>query len=263
MQTDVVAAPISKGALWAGWIMTALPALLSVVDAVGKLSKQEVVVRETVKLGYGESVIVPLGIVLLLSVAVHLIPPTAMLGAILVTAYLGGAVATHVRVGNPWATHILFPVYFGVLIWGGLYLREQRVSALVLSGAQTSGSKGMRWGGWIASALPVLMLLMSAGMKFAKGPEVMEGMAKFGYPESTILGIGIAEVACTVLYVIPRTSVFGAILLTGYLGGATATHVRVGDPAFISAVITGVLVWLGLYLRDPRVRALVPLRRGE
>jgi hypothetical protein len=111
--------------------------------------------------------------------------------------------------------------------------------------------------------LPVLMLLMSAGMKFAKGPEVMEGMAKFGYPESTILGIGIAEVACTVLYVIPRTSVFGAILLTGYLGGATATHVRVGDPAFISAVITGVLVWLGLYLRDPRVRALVPLRRGE
>jgi hypothetical protein len=124
-------------------------------------------------------------------------------------------------------------------------------------------SKGAFWAGWVMTALPALMLLMSAGMKFAKGPKVMEGMAKFGYPESTILGIGIAELACTVLYVIPRTSVFGAILLTGYLGGATATHVRVGDPAFISAVITGVLVWLGLYLRDPRVRALVPLRKGE
>jgi Mn2+/Fe2+ NRAMP family transporter len=72
--------------------------------------------------------------------------------------------------------------------------------------------------------------------------------------------IGILEIACTVIYVIPRTSVLGAILLTGYLGGATATHVRIGDPSFFGPVIFGVLVWLGLWLRDARLRALLPLR---
>lgn len=263
MQTDAVAAPISKGTLWAGWIMTALPALFLLADGGAKLAKPEPVVQGTLQLGYSESVIVPLGIVLLISVAVHLIPQTAMLGAILLTGYLGGAVATHVRVGNPWATHILFPVYFGVLIWGGLYLREQRVSVVVRTGAQTAGSsKAMTVAGWIVTALPVLILLMSAWMSFRGGQEVQDGMKQFGYPESVILGLGVTQLVCALLYATPRTSVLGAILLTGYLGGAVATHVRVGDVFFI-AIAVGVLVWLGLYLRDPRVRALVPLRRGE
>lgn len=125
--------------------------------------------------------------------------------------------------------------------------------------SETQVSNKMLWAGRILSALPVLMLLMSAGMKFTKGPEVMEGMAKFGYAESVVIPLGIVELACTILYVIPQTSVLGAILLTGYLGGATATHVRVGD-VFIAPVIAGVLVWAGLYLRDPRLRALIPLR---
>ncbi len=262
MQTEAVAAPISKGALWAGWIMTALPALFLLADGGAKLAKPEPVVQGTLQLGYSESVIVPLGIVLLLSVAVHLIPQTAMLGAILLTGYLGGAVASHVRLEHPWATHILFPVYVAVLIWGGLYLRDQRVSALVLSGAQTSGSKKMVWAGWIVTAVPVLILLMSAGMSFTGGQEVQAGMKQFGYPESVIFGLGMTQLVCALLYAIPQTSLWGAILLTGYLGGAVATHVRVGDVFFI-AIAVGVLVWLGLYLRDPRVRALVPLRRGE
>ena len=126
----------------------------------------------------------------------------------------------------------------------------------------TAVSKGRLWAGRIASALPVLMLLMSAGMKFTKGPQVMEGMAKFGYAESVVIPLGIVELACTILYVIPQTSILGAILLTGYLGGATATHVRIGDVAFISPVIAGVLVWAGLYLRDPRLHALIPLRKS-
>ena len=125
----------------------------------------------------------------------------------------------------------------------------------------TAVSKGRLWAGRIASALPVLMLLVSAGMKFTGGPDVMQGMAKFGYPESLVIPLGITELACTILYLIPQTSVLGAILLTGYLGGATATHVRVGD-LFIAPVITGVLVWAGLYLRDPRLHALVPLRKS-
>ena len=88
---------------------------------------------------------------------------------------------------------------------------------------------------------------------------VVEGFVHLGYPESLALAIGIVELACTVLYVIPQTAVLGAIVLTGYLGGATASHVRIGEP-FHLAVLLGVLMWGGLYLRDERVRALIPLR---
>jgi hypothetical protein len=261
MQLDAAAVPASKKISWAGWILTGLPTLFLLVDGGAKLAKPEPVVQGTLQLGYPESVIVPLGIVLLLSVAVHLIPQTAMLGAILLTGYLGGAVATHVRVGSPWATHILFPVYFGVLIWGGLYLRDPQVSAVVKRGAQADGSKKMVVGGWIVTALPVLILLMSAWMSFRGGQEVQDGMKQFGYPESIVFGLGVTQVACALLYAIPQTAIWGAILLTGYLGGATATHVRVSDP-FVLPIVVGVLVWLGLYLRDPRVRALVPLRKS-
>ena len=121
-------------------------------------------------------------------------------------------------------------------------------------------SKKMLWAGRILSALPVLMLLFSGVMKLVKPAAVLEGFVGLGYPESLTVGVGIVEIACAVLYVIPRTSVLGAILLTGYLGGATATHVRIGEPIFIPIVL-GVLVWGGLYLRDERLRALLPLRQ--
>jgi DoxX-like family len=121
-------------------------------------------------------------------------------------------------------------------------------------------AKTALWTGRVISTLPVLMLLMSAVMKFIKPPPVVEGFAHLGLSESLALGLGILEMLCTVLYVIPRTAVLGAILLTGYLGGATVTHLRVGDP-FIMPAILGVFVWGGLFLRDPRLRALIPLRR--
>jgi hypothetical protein len=88
----------------------------------------------------------------------------------------------------------------------------------------------------------------------------MPGFLHYGYPERLLLPICIVEIVCAVLYAIPRTSVLGAILLTGYFGGATATHVRVGDPVFFVPVFLGVLVWGGLYLRDGRLRGLIPLR---
>jgi uncharacterized membrane protein YphA (DoxX/SURF4 family) len=125
----------------------------------------------------------------------------------------------------------------------------------------TQISKKVLWAGRIISALPVLMLLFSAIGKLAKPAAVIEGMTRLGYPERLALPIGILELTCTVLYIIPRTAVLGAILLAAYLGGATATHVRVGDPSFFTPAILGVLVWGGLYLRDPRIRALIPLRR--
>ena len=121
-------------------------------------------------------------------------------------------------------------------------------------------SKKMLWAGRILSGLPVLMLLFSGVMKLVKPAAVVEGFVQLGYPESLTVGVGIVELACAALYVIPRTSVLGAILLTGYLGGATATHVRIGEPFFIPIVL-GVLVWGGLYLRDERLRALLPLRQ--
>ena len=121
-------------------------------------------------------------------------------------------------------------------------------------------SRKALWIGRIMSALPVLMLLFSAAMKFAKPPQVLEGFTHMGYPESLALGLGILELACTILYVIPRTSVLGAILVTGYLGGAIATHVRIGEQ-FVMPIVLGVFVWGGLFLRDPRLRSLIPLRR--
>ena len=91
-----------------------------------------------------------------------------------------------------------------------------------------------------------------------KPPDVVETFTKLGWNESIALTLAIVELGCTLIYVIPRTAVLGAILLTGYLGGAVATHVRIGDP-FIAPIIIGVLVWGGLWLRDARLRALAPM----
>ena len=121
-------------------------------------------------------------------------------------------------------------------------------------------SRTMLWAGRIISALPVLLLVFSAVMKLLKPAPVVQGFARYGYPESQILLIGILELSCSIIYAIPRTSVLGAILLTGYLGGATATNVRVGDPSFYATVTLGIFVWLRLYLRDARLHALLPLR---
>ena len=129
------------------------------------------------------------------------------------------------------------------------------------SGTQTAPLSQKRlWAGRITSALPALFLLIDGVMKLVKPASVVEATVRLGYPESVILGLGIVLVACTVVYLIPRTSILGAILLTGYLGGAVATHVRVGDGLFpiFFPVILGVLVWLGLFLRDDRRRTLLP-----
>lgn len=120
----------------------------------------------------------------------------------------------------------------------------------------------MTWTGRVLSALPVLMLLMSAGMKLSQGEEMVKGFVEhFGYPLSSLVVIGVVEIVCTLLYAIPQTAVLGAILLTGYLGGAIATHVRVSETEFVNALVIGIVLWAGLFLRDARVRALLPLRR--
>ena len=130
MPSDMPAALVSKGALWAGRIMSAVPSLFLLVDGAMKLAKPEIVVKTTVELGYAETVILPLGVVLLVCTILYLIPRTAVLGAILLTGYLGGAVATHVR-AKQGPFEILFPVVFGALLWGGLVFRDGRLRALL------------------------------------------------------------------------------------------------------------------------------------
>lgn len=122
---------ISTAQLWTGRILSGLCTLFLIVDAVGKVARLQPVIDGTVQLGYPESVIVPLGLVLLVCTVLYAVPMTSVLGAILVTGYLGGAVATHVRVGNPLMTHTLFPVWLGILLWAGLWFRDDRLRALI------------------------------------------------------------------------------------------------------------------------------------
>lgn len=125
-------------------------------------------------------------------------------------------------------------------------------------------SPGRLWAGRIAGGLAILFLLFDTIIKVLRLPAAVEGTVRLGYPESAVLGIGIIELVCLVAYVIPRTSILGAILLTGYLGGAVATHVRIGSPLLshtLFPIYVGLLVWGALVLRDDRLRTLLPLQR--
>jgi hypothetical protein len=130
-ESDTQVIRISRKTLWAGRIISALPALFLLVDGIMKLVKPEPVVKATIELGYPESVIMALGMILLVGVILYMVPRTAVLGAILLTGYFGGAIAAQVRVGNPLFSHVLFLVYLAVLIWGGLFLRDPRLHALI------------------------------------------------------------------------------------------------------------------------------------
>jgi hypothetical protein len=120
------------------------------------------------------------------------------------------------------------------------------------------------WAGWIMSGLSIAFLLMDSTMKLLALPIVLESGAPLGFAGADMArGLGAVLLGCTLLYVVPRTSVIGALLLTGYLGGAVATHVRVGSPLFshvLFGVYLGVLLWGGLYLRVAELRKLIPLR---
>jgi len=125
----------------------------------------------------------------------------------------------------------------------------------------TQPSRGMLWTGRVVSALPVLLMLPGIFMGVTHNPQALEGMKTFGYQESALVLVAALEALFIVLYVIPQTAVLGAIVMTGYFGGAIATHVRIYDPKWPIPLVCGSIVWLGLYLRDPRLHALVPIRK--
>jgi DoxX-like family len=124
-------------------------------------------------------------------------------------------------------------------------------------------SKGMLWTGRVLSGLMALFFVLDGVGHLMKPAPVVEAFARLGYPLSASVGIGLLALICTAIYVTPRTSVLGSILLTGYMGGAVSTHVRAGSTLFetIFPVILGVLVWVGIYVRDAQLRQLIPVRR--
>lgn len=130
------------------------------------------------------------------------------------------------------------------------------------SGVQAgSESRKTIWIGRIVSWIPALLVLMGAVMKLLMLQTVVEGMSQHGLAGHLIVPIGVIEVICAIVYLVPRTAVLGAILMTGLFGGATLANVRVGDPTYLMTLILGVMVWAGIYLRDRRLRELIPLRR--
>ena len=137
---------------------------------------------------------------------------------------------------------------------------ERNVATMRTDGEAASPSKAAVWTGWVISGLIVALLLFSAVMKFVQPAGTAEGFEHLGWPLKLAVALGVLEAAVTILYAIPQTAVLGAILVTGYLGGAIATHVRIGE-GFVTQAIVGVLVWVALYLRDPRLRPLAPWRR--
>ena len=120
-------------------------------------------------------------------------------------------------------------------------------------------SKAAKWTGWVLTVLPALMFMLGPVMLLTNRAEMVKDMGNYGYAERYVVPLVIVQVICAVLYVIPQTAVLGAVLMTGWLGGAVSTHVRAGE-AWLFPVLFGVVVWLGLFLRDRRVRALLPLR---
>lgn len=125
----------------------------------------------------------------------------------------------------------------------------------------SSVSKAALWTGRVMSVLPVLLILFGSVMKLMKTAAVVQAFADSGLPERLIIPVGVIELACVVVYLIPRTAVLGAILMTGLLGGATLTELRIAHPTYPLPVFLGMLAWGGLYLRDVRLRQLIPLRK--
>jgi len=130
----------SRSALWTGRVLSGIAVAFLTMDAVMKLAHVPEAIKGTAELGYSASVVFPLGLLELFCLAVYLVPRTAVVGAVLWTGHLGGAIATHVRVGNPLLSHTLFPIYVAVLLWGGLYLRDSRVKNLISASLERRSS---------------------------------------------------------------------------------------------------------------------------
>ncbi len=252
-----------KAARYTAYTLTTLFALFMLMDAAIKFSHAAPVVEANNHLEFPLSLTPFIGVLALVLLALSLIPTTSILGAVLFTAYFGGAIALHLRVDHPLFSHTLFPIYIALLVWGGLWLRDadlRKVFPLTTGSPTPPASRKLLWTGYILSALGALFMLFTAVMKFTYVPPA--GSPPPAFPLHHIHHLAYIEIACTILYLIPSTSVLGAVLLAGYLGGATCITLRAGESLVASLVpaVICVILWAGLWLRDLRVRELIPLR---
>jgi hypothetical protein len=262
MTVDIQTTP-SKARLYTGYTLTMLAILFFLVDACIKFTTSPHVIEAQTQLGFPMRLTPGIGVLALICIALYALPITSVLGALLLTGYLGGAIALQLRVDNPLFSHILFPVYIALFIWGGIWLRDhslREIFPITPRSASPVASKKLHWTGYTLTALSALFILFSAVMKFIYVPPA--GSPPPTFPMHHVHHLAYLEIGCTILYLIPGTSFLGAVLLTGYLGGATAINLRDGHPMAVVLVPTliGVFVWAGLWLRDARVRELFPLR---
>lgn len=136
------------------------------------------------------------------------------------------------------------------------------MSAVDVEVRKTSTKRWVLWAGWVLSLWPVFVVVSSATWKLTRNPWYVGEFARIGWPASALTGLALLQLGCLALFVIPPTAVLGAVLLTGYLGGAIATYVRMGEPyPVLVPLSTSLIAWAGIYLREERLRALLPLRR--
>jgi hypothetical protein len=265
MSVEIQTATTSKSRLYVGYTFTALSILFLLMDASFKFSSAPQVAQAQAQLEFPMRLTPAIGVVALICTLLYAVPATAVLGALLLTGYLGGAIALHLRVDNPLFTHTLFPVYIALFIWGGIWLRDRSLREVFPFTSRRSetahSSKRSVVTGYVLTALSALLILLTAVVKFTYVPQA--GSPPPMFPLHHIHHLGYIEIVCTALYLFPATSFFGAVLVTGYMGGATAVNLRSGEAVLPSLVpiLFSVLAWAGLWLRDSRLRALFPVRR--
>ncbi len=263
MTVEIQTTSPSKSTLYTGYALSVVFILFMLMDAAMKFTLSAAVVQTTQQLEIPAAMVPTLGVVVLVCLALYAVPATAVLGAILLTGYLGGAIAIHARVGNPLFTHILFPIYVALFMWGGIWFRDHTLRDLfpiVKEPASSASSKGLLYTGYAIAILAALFVLLSAVMKFVYTPPA--GAPPPSFPMRYIHTLAYIEFALVALYLFPRTTFFGAVFLSGYLGGATAIDLRSGESVGGSLVpaIISVALWAGYWLRNRQVRSLIPLR---
>lgn len=255
----------SKTRLYTGYVLSTLAILFLVMDACMKFTTNPQVIAAQTQLGWPLRLTPAIGILALICTALYALPATSVLGALLLTGYFGGAIALHLRVDNPLFSHMLFPVYIALLVWGGIWLRNatlREVLPLASRPDANTTSKKQLWAGYILTAISALLILFTAVMKFVYVPKPGEPIL---FPQHHIHHLAYIEIVCTLLYLFPSTSFLGAVLLVSYLGGATCINLREGQSlgASLITVIIGIVVMAGPWLRDSRLRRLFPIRSTE
>jgi hypothetical protein len=262
MPVEVQPATTSKVALYTGYVLTTLFALFMLMDAGMKFTHATPVIEANKQLEFPLDLVPAIGVLALVLLALYLIPRTAVLGAILFTGYLGGAIALHLRVDHPLFSHTLFPIYIALFLWGGIWLRNpvlRELFPLTAPAPDSTTSKKLLRTGYVLTTLGALLILFTAVMKFIYVPPA--GSPPPVFPPHHIHNLAYLEILLTILYVIPRTSLLGAVLLSGYLGGATCITLRSGESLASSlvTVLISVILWAGLWLRNRGVRYLLPV----